>query len=307
MKKHVAIVCANGIGDGLIMMVAAHAFYQKGYEVSFFHHNLDQLKDWFFPLTFHPQPTASQIPLLCEKYDYVFLQNDNSEKAKVIMKHCPRNRLMILYPSYQAEKHLPLHVNDYVCNSPIPLAQHIAKAMQQFFSDPMITTNNGITIPSQLIHRKNKKQVVIHPTSTTHLRTWKRQQFMTLGNILRKRGYFPVIVVSEKEKDLWPEAMSFSNLRDLCAFIYESDYFIGNESGLSHIASNLYVPNLVIAGCAKRIKLWRPGWLIGSVVSPPSWIPNIKGLRLREKYWQQWISPKQVFRKFQALLEGEPK
>ena len=45
---------------------------------------------------------------------------------------------------------------------------------------------------------------------------------------------------------------------------------------MGHRASSLGVPDLVIAGHAKRIKQWRPGWTEGKVITPPSWLPNWK-------------------------------
>jgi ADP-heptose:LPS heptosyltransferase len=76
---------------------------------------------------------------------------------------------------------------------------------------------------------------------------------------------------------------------------------IGNESGLSHLASSLNVPTLVIAGLKKRILQWQPGWGAGRIIYPPSWVPNMKGLRLRDHYWQKFITPYKVEREFAKL------
>ncbi len=46
MKK-VAIICANGLGDGLIYMVLAHNLQKAGYSVTTFSSPLVGLKEWF--------------------------------------------------------------------------------------------------------------------------------------------------------------------------------------------------------------------------------------------------------------------
>ena len=88
----------------------------------------------------------------------------------------------------------------------------------------------------------------------------------------------------------------FESLSNVAAYVYESHSMIGNESGISHLASNLGLHTTVIAGNAKRIEQWRPGWSAGRVITPPSWVPNIKGLRLRENRWQLFIPTQTILK-----------
>jgi predicted DNA-binding transcriptional regulator len=51
------------------------------------------------------------------------------------------------------------------------------------------------------------------------------------------------------------------------------------------------------------MRLWRPGWHPGAVVTPPSWLPNWKGFRIREQKWKLFISVNSVFERFIELLK----
>lgn len=93
----------------------------------------------------------------------------------------------------------------------------------------------------------------------------------------------------------------FPTVSELAAYLYESHFLIGNESGTGHLASNLGIPTLIVAGCPKQMILWRPGFLLGQVITPPSYIPNFKFLRLREKKWQTFISPRRILKAFDKM------
>jgi ADP-heptose:LPS heptosyltransferase len=87
---------------------------------------------------------------------------------------------------------------------------------------------------------------------------------------------------------------SFESLDQVAACIFESGLLVGNDSLLGHLASNMNIDHIVIADSEKKMRLWRPGWHPGTIITPPSWIPNLKFLRLREKEWKRWISVNKV-------------
>ena len=73
---------------------------------------------------------------------------------------------------------------------------------------------------------------------------------------------------------------------------------IGNDSGVGHLASCLGIPTLTICRSQMAANFWRPGWSKGAVITPPAWVPNLKGLRLRDQHWQKFISVKKVYKTF---------
>lgn len=305
MKK-AAIVPCKGIGDGLIMMVAAYALYQKGYEITLYHPHMGELEDWFFP--FFTISDKENLFSKIDSYDYIIAQNDNSPflyRLKEIQKSSAP--IHVIYPTYEKGKHL-ITAKDSILPNELPIARALAMTMQTLLQDKGLIPSNGMIYNDRFIHRKHLKRVVLHPTSTAKDRTWSQKKFLITYDRLEKKGFEPVFAVSQKEENEWQEIMSkgyrvisFPTLSQLAGYLYESGYLIGNESGLSHLASSLNIPTLVIAGLKERILQWQPGWAVGRVIYPPSFIPNIKGLRLRDHYWQNFISPSKVEREFAKL------
>jgi hypothetical protein len=125
---------------------------------------------------------------------------------------------------------------------------------------------------------------------------------------LRKKGFEPVWIIGPQEIGEWKqmkgdfEMPEFSTLDVLARYIYESGYFVGNDSGLGHLASFLEIPTLTITRRRAHAKLWAPGYTTGVIVTPNPWIPNISGFRLRDRHWQKFISTRKVLRAFDRLL-----
>lgn len=308
----VAVIPSIGIGDGLIMMVASHRLYSFGYNVDTYSNSLRSLSDWFQGHSIKNKPSFDKLAETFAQYDLVILQNDNSPFAKAIIKLFREKKiktLSVFYPSYESEKHGPLTPLDRVFNDEKPIVDNTAQAISSILGLTNISKNNGLTPPVQLTHRLNKHRVLIHPTSTTKHRTWHLNKFIKVASTLSKQGFYPVFCVSPSERSIIRSELSdqflmphFDCLSDLALYAFESGALIGNESGTSHLCSNLHLPTLVVTGCHKRIRLWRPGWYKGDVVTPPRWIPNLKGSRIRENRWQSCIFPSQVLKKFHNLI-----
>lgn len=118
------------------------------------------------------------------------------------------------------------------------------------------------------------------------------------------QGYTCVFILTPEEKKDWPEANApdFSTLIELAEFIAESGWMIGNDSGIGHLASCLGIPTLTICRSHMGANFWKPSWAYGKIIVPPSWIPNVKGLRLRDKKWQAFISVETVYTRFFDLV-----
>jgi heptosyltransferase III len=293
-----AVICSKGIGDGLMMMVASHRLNLEGYEVTTFQDSLHQLAPLFPGHHFAKQKAATKL----HEFDLIILQNDNSPLSFQII-NTYRPKLSVFYASYEANKHPPLTSMDRVFNRKNTLTQNIAEAIASVLQSDEVFKSNGIVIPQNLIHRKYPKRILIHPTSTTPKRTYLAKKFLKVAEILKKKGYQVAFCVSLDERKTWIPLVQdrfllpeFPSLKHLATYIYESYFLIGNESGTGHLASNLGIPTLIVASCPKQMALWRPCFLPGKVLTPPSYIPNFKGLRLRENQWQYFISPRRIIR-----------
>lgn len=294
--KTAAVLPSRGIGDALLMMIASHRLLQEGYKVVTFHGALLELQEWF------PQHEFSQEILPGDGFDLIVAQNDNTPRMKTLRFRFGK-KLSIFYNDHSPKKHLPLSELDQVFTKQ-PMADNIASAIAKLLKSQQISKNNGLVVPSHLTFQTHKKRIFLHPTSSDPSRVWSKESFVCLAKKLKQRGFEPFFAVSPKERPDWlkyeKEGIAvphFTSLSELAKAIYESGYLIGNDSLLGHLASNMRIPTLIITNDAKRMVYWRPAWLLGHVITPPKWIPNLKFLRLREKYWRKWISINRILRK----------
>ncbi|WP_316356366.1 glycosyltransferase family 9 protein [Candidatus Neptunichlamydia sp. REUL1] len=296
-----AVICSKGMGDGLMMMVASHRLKLEGYDVTTFQDSLGELEGWFPGHHFAKRSTIDSL----EAFDLIVLQNDNTPfSSNLIDKY--REKIYIFYASYEEGKHHAIYPQDRIFDRALPLVTNIAQSIASILGNRDPILENGITVPKELSYRKHQKRVVIHPTSTTPKRTWSREKFLGVAEKLEKEGFEIAFSLSHEEKEKWrgvPFAIpEFPNLSSLASYLYESYSLIGNESGTGHLASNLGIPTLIVASCPKQMALWRPGFLLGKIVTPPSYIPNTKLFRLRENRWQAFISSRRVVKTFHEAV-----
>jgi ADP-heptose:LPS heptosyltransferase len=169
----------------------------------------------------------------------------------------------------------------------------------------VVTRSNGILAPEGVLPGRHARRVVIHPTSSREGKNWPREKYLALASQLLASGYAPAMLLTEKERKEWDpgriDAPCFTNLGEMAAFVCESGGMIGNDSGVGHLASCLGVKTLTICRNAQASRFWRPSWARGRVVLPSSWIPNIKGMRLRDKHWKKWISVGKVLKSYHSI------
>jgi heptosyltransferase III len=257
--KKVAIICSDTISDGLMMMVATHRLCSEGAHVITFHDKLHELADWFQDHLFSPRIPLEIIEVELTKFDLVILQYDSTTYAKEIVKKLSglcKPLLSIFYPTYSKYTHPPLKPCDLVFNKQIPMVDNVALAISSLLQARDHSKNNGLAAPSHLLHRRYKKRVAILRSS--HI----PKKYDKIGEEVRKLGYDPIFLTSD-------------NIPLGASIIYESGYFIGPESDLCHLASNLHIPTLVVSGNKKPISLQKPGWLRSSFITFPRWLPQI--------------------------------
>ncbi len=287
------------------MMIAAHRLKEAGYEVTCYHPVLQEMQRWFLGYTFAELDLSDPQKVAC---DLAIVQNDNSKKVSTLFeweKKGTIKKLSVFYSSYNAKKHHPLRFFDHVFDPKKTMTDNIAKAISLLIGSTAISKNNGLMIPKTLVHRRYLKRVIIHPLSSKDEKNWPLCDYKALAQELAKAGFQPVFAFhcSEPDLDIPFDKFICKNLDEMASFVYESGYAIGNDSLIGHLASNLVIPSVVIAECRKRMRMWRPGWLMGKVVTPPFWVPNVKFFRYRERHWKECITPKRVLKQFEMLQQ----
>ena len=304
--KEAALLCASGIGDGLLMMIGAHHLKVAGYAPTIFHDAAKELSLLFESHTFIPHVPLEDLEEKLNEYDRVIVENDNSARAWYLFKLREKGKLKHLtffFPTSSKN----MRDGDFLFNPKLSVASNLSFACQKTLGTQR-TKENDLTLPQNKTFNKYPKRIIIHPTSNDPKRNWKKQQFLSLAKKLEKEGFLPIFCVSPSERKQWEgtEGISlpkFSSLKEVKDYIYESGFLIGNDSGLGHLASNLGIPTLTISGDPKRVRLWRPDWAKGKVITIPFSLPNFKGInfRVRENYWQNFVSVSRVYQTFIEL------
>ena len=301
-----AVIPSKGIGDGLIMMVASYQFKREGYQVTTFHDTLGELEEWFPGQCFAKRSSLCRLEL----FDRIVFQNENTPFARALISRY-RRTIHVLYASYERDKHFPFTDRDVLLNRSEPFVRGVARSIATLLGKERFVEENGLVVPQKWVGQKDPKRkprVAIHPTGTLSSRRWSPHKFVAVAKQLEQEGCVVAFCVSPSERQMWGSLLrgrfllpELPTLSALAKYLYESDGFIGNESGPGHLASNLGIPTLIVARSHREMALWRPGFRLGNVVTPPSYIPNLKRMRLRDQTWQMWISSRAVLKAFKKV------
>lgn len=283
----VVIFGGLGLGDNLVQMVLGENGRRKGFDVTMLSSIMCDLASWFPGHTFLPSIQPEQFESVLNMYDHVLWAHETFYPISQELK----NR----WVSY--EKYFQPQYNR---------VENMALASQEIFAIDKPSHGNGIVIPEGLQWRQNEKRVVIHPTSAEVSKNWLPSRFLKLAGRLAGSGYEVVFIMSALEKPDWESTIGdrfpligFDTVDSCARFIYESGYFIGNDSGGGHLAANLNIPVLSIHGRRSKAMDWQPGWGTVKVVSPGF---NLVGSRFRQLYWKYFLPVGAVEKSFHHLV-----
>jgi hypothetical protein len=290
--RSVALLMAPRLGDTLLMMTLAQNLASHGRKVTVFGDYIHALRDWF--------PTMDIRPCLPE------------DKANDVLSGYECAAQMHIGWPYTLHAHHPRYF--YYDSHVVVTGRGFVKLFQirDFCRDSLglahATTDNALMPLNRYDHRSHAGRIVLHPTSTEKQRCWAPQHFRDLGLRLRKEGYDPHFLVAPAERSQWTfledaglQMPPCASLSEVAALIHASGWFIGNESGIGHLASNLGIPTLSVTGRPTRTKAWRPAWATSRIVYP-AYIP---GGRWRDRLWRHWLSPRSVMSAFRQLQKDD--
>jgi predicted lipopolysaccharide heptosyltransferase III len=112
----------------------------------------------------------------------------------------------------------------------------------------------------------DRKFALIHPAAAFATKQWATENFARVVEFLAERGYASVAIAAPHEnailENLTSEAsvgiVTFElSLPEVTALASRSQLFVGNDSGIAHIAAAVGTPSVVIFG-SSNIAHWRP-------------------------------------------------
>ncbi|HEV8587389.1 MAG TPA: glycosyltransferase family 9 protein [Pyrinomonadaceae bacterium] len=114
---------------------------------------------------------------------------------------------------------------------------------------------------------QDKPVALIHPTAAFDTKQWATEKFLRVTEELIDRGLIPIVIVSPQETanlsafttPSSPRVVGLANLSlpEVTALASRVRLFVGNDSGIAHIAAAAGAPSVVIFGSSNRSH-WRP-------------------------------------------------
>lgn len=299
-----------GLGDGLIALVLSHNLYLNGCRVTTFHPFLQGMQKWFPTLSIRPFPEMKDLPKQLKAFDRFFIIYEKTPWMREILNICEEkypDETTVLNPIATPKRDYPYWAHGRF-DGRRPFVDNLYTYCHEVLGLSVVTKSNGIVVPHGVVPRRCPERVIFHPTSSRPGKNWPMEKFIAFSEKLKEKGFHPVFALTPEEKKEWPldriEAPDFQGLSDLAAYVCESGYMVGNDSGIGHLASCLGVPTLTICRSLLAANFWRPAWSRGEVVSPSNWIPNLKGLRWRDAHWKKWVTLSKVFSAFNRLTQS---
>lgn len=286
----IAFNCSFCLGDSLIGLVTVNNLARNGYQVSVFGDYIYGLRDWFPQFDVHPRLNPEQQDQL-KKYDVV-LHMYETELSKAVASWHPLSITLSDSRLYLAD---------------LTMTDIQATLCRKEFNLENVVRVNDLRPLADLTFRKYQNRIIIHPTSSLLRKNWPPKKFLALSKKLNRQGYQVSFIVSPKERQEWQEIVSdvvtlpmFDSLSDVAKYIYESGYFIGNDSGIGHLASNLGIPTVSIILRKGVAKQWRPTWAPGKVVLSPNWL---NPRPVKERFWKIFTRVATVNNAFKELIK----
>lgn len=119
----------------------------------------------------------------------------------------------------------------------------------------------------QSTQREFQAYAVFHPAAAYATKQWPVENFARTAEFLQEKGVYVVAVAAKQERAILEElqikarvpiiAFSDLSLPEITALASKATLFVGNDSGIAHIAAAVNTPSVVIFGSANRDH-WRP-------------------------------------------------
>ncbi len=314
MSKRCAVFSCRGIGDALLALQLCYNLHLNGHQAHLFHDSFDSLCDWFPDIKIHQKPLLDELKTFAKDFDQVFLFLELEEGrlsfyAQTLLEafkasgKIEKKDIFFLNPIATKKKD-PLFWDHGRFDGRVSLSENIFNFCEKQLNLPDVIKTNGIFPLTGLKRNRYPNRVVLHPTSSNQAKNWPKESYLRLQEVLKKLGYEPsfILTKTEKQNELWGcDCPEFINLNDLAAYIFESGYMIGNDSGVGHLASSLKIPTLTLCASTRAALFWKPDFFKGIVLQPPKWIPNFKWFRMRDRYWKKLITVNRVIKAFKKL------
>lgn len=133
--------------------------------------------------------------------------------------------------------------------------------------------NSSVTLPSPIPHLSlssagndkpetdsSRPLLIIHPGSGSRLKNWPIERFLNVAAAFRKRGEVIWLTGPAEEAVSVPSSdkhCHYPSLKQCCSLLLKATVFLGNDSGIAHLAATLGIPTVVLFGPSDPL-IWTP-------------------------------------------------
>lgn len=300
-----ALIPSKGLGD-LIVTIGIAYNLSKTYKVTIFHPLISQLAS-LFPFVQAMDRPCNTHDFDPSKFDFCLLIYEDSpffDTFHPFLKQAFGNRLFTLNPVVTKKA-------DYrFCD------EYFFDSSKSFSSNLNIFANKTLKLDCEdkkggFKHTslKDPRLVVMHVTASKLSKSWPSSRFKRLKKSLEKKGYTVIFATLPHEQYAIGQGLysGLKNLKELAETLEKASLLIANESGVAHLASYLHTPSIVLCRNQRIQKFWGADYEgICHPLFPSTLIPNLKGMRFRDKYWKYCIFTHRVKKQALELLTKKP-
>ena len=209
--KSICVFASNGLGDGLLSLVLGRNLQRLGHKVTLISSPLMALRSWIPWAEIKPFMSAEEMDAALRPFDHVIAADHSRALGKGEVVYLDRSQSVV---------------------------QSFENYLQSKWGSVQPIGAPDLAIPSIYQYQRHDKRIVIHPTSGHEQRNWPAEKFLALAIRLQAEGFDPVFMMSPAEAKEWADLENkvplavFPDLSDAAGYMYESKYFIGNDSGL---------------------------------------------------------------------------
>jgi len=215
----------------------------------------------FFASLFAGEPGKQQLAQLGQ-FDKAILFTDSDNSLVAALQRCCTEGCLVFSPFPQSGS---VHAVEFHCS--------------RLLDDPLVRWDNRVLFGGGSSRLENST-VVIHPGSGSRAKNWPLERFCQVAQSLSKVGHTVVWVRGEAEQELcipgdWAQLIE-PPLNELTHLLHSSQLYIGNDSGVSHLAAACGTRTIALFGPTNP-QLWAPrGPAVKVVCSPNATMDGIE-------------------------------
>ena len=172
-------------------------------------------------------------------------------------------------PDGEISARFPLHPQQTFLSAPArpqshPAARHFCEALAPLGIRNPDTFEYCLHGFKHTLSQPGKSTLALHPGSSSAARNWPASHWKELGSSLLRRGHSLLLITGEADEAQRIELSSLDcehanglDLTSLALRMASCDFYLGHDTGVSHLAAALGLPALILFGPSDP-KIWAP-------------------------------------------------